>query len=263
MSLGTPDEDHVFESSPISSVEFCGLRFVATKSSAAAPWVINRAIRGNGGHIHLLNAYSVVLAQKEGQYRESLKGGAINFPDGRPLQSLTRHWPIPLFQVRGPQLFEDVLEGGQQVGLKHYLLGGSPQVLEALERTIKHRYPRAVIAGSYSPPFRPMRAVEYRSQDAQIMASGAQIVWVGLGTPKQDVEAARLATVLSCTIVAVGAAFDFTAGAKTLAPRWLRVLGLEWLHRFASEPKRLWRRYLLGNPRFLWIYARTHIWRRS
>ena len=102
-----------------------------------------------------------------------------------------------------------------------------------------------------SPPFRPLTAAEVAAQDQRIRQSGAELVWVGLGTPKQDHEVARLAAELPVVALAVGAAFDFLAGTKPQAPLWMQRSGTEWAFRLASEPKRLTRRYLWGNPRFL------------
>ncbi|MDP9889822.1 exopolysaccharide biosynthesis WecB/TagA/CpsF family protein [Pseudarthrobacter enclensis] len=104
-----------------------------------------------------------------------------------------------------------------------------------------------------SPPFSAMSPREYESQDRRIEDTNPDIVWVGLGTPKQDFEAQRLATAGNFFAVAVGAAFDFSAGTKKEAPRWITALGFEWLFRLAAEPKRLWRRYLIGN--FVFLYS--------
>jgi N-acetylglucosaminyldiphosphoundecaprenol N-acetyl-beta-D-mannosaminyltransferase len=117
-------------------------------------------------------------------------------------------------------------------------------------------YPGIEIVGTYSPPFRALSDEEFADQDRMITESGAEIVWVGLGTPKQDVECKRMAASIPVTAVAVGAAFDFTAGTLETAPAWMRKAGIEWLHRLSSEPKRLWKRYLFGNTRFLYSAIR-------
>lgn len=115
-----------------------------------------------------------------------------------------------------------------------------------------------MLAGAESPPFRDLTDDERREQDDRIQASRADIVWVGLGTPKQDFEAERLAEALPLLAAAVGAAFDFTAGTVKPAPAWMQRSGLEWAHRLASEPRQLWRRYLIGNARFVSIALRRH-----
>jgi N-acetylglucosaminyldiphosphoundecaprenol N-acetyl-beta-D-mannosaminyltransferase len=205
--------------------------------------------------VHLGNAYTVVLAASDETFDDSLRGGGLVFPDGKPLgwvSALRRDRPR-LQQVRGPQLFLDALDRGRSVGVKHYLLGGSPKVLADLEHELRERFDGLEIVGAFSPPFRPPSTDELAARDRAIRESGAHIVWVGLGTPKQDHEAKRLARSVGVIAVAVGAAFDFAAGAVPEAPQWMRAIGLEWLFRLLTEPRRLWRRYLVGNAQFLRI----------
>ena len=129
-------------------------------------------------------------------------------------------------------------------------------MLGELETAVRRHYRRAAVVGTDSPPFRSLSDEERAHQADRIRASGAQIVWVGLGTPKQDFEVARLARELPLVFVAVGAAFDFVAGTKRQAPQWMQRNGLEWTFRLASEPGRLWRRYLFGNARFVYAASR-------
>ncbi|WP_370290231.1 WecB/TagA/CpsF family glycosyltransferase [Cryobacterium sp. TMN-39-2] len=218
---------------------------------------------GQGRHVHLANAYTIALADKSAEYRQVLARPAVNFPDGKPIgwvSRLKRHSPR-LRQVRGPQLFLDVFDQGRSSGVRHYLLGSTPDVLSQLERRLRELHPGVEIVGTESPHFRPLSKTEYAEQDDRIRHSGADIVWVGLGTPKQDFEAMRLAESLPVVAIAIGAAFDFAAGTLREAPRWMTTLGLEWSYRLIREPKRLWRRYLFGNARFLKaaIFAPTRL----
>lgn len=212
----------------------------------------------SGQHVHLANAYTVALADKDRSYREVLLGDAINFPDGKHIATISRlRRDRPLIrQVRGPQLFLDVFDQGRASGIRHFLLGSTEEVLGLLEKRLNELYPGIEIVGTYSPPFRALSEEEFADQDRMISESGAEIVWVGLGTPKQDVECKRMAASIPVTAVAVGAAFDFTAGTLETAPAWMRKAGIEWLHRLSSEPKRLWKRYLFGNTRFLYSAIR-------
>lgn len=205
----------------------------------------------SGVDIHLLNAYSIALAEKDTEFDDCLKSAVLNLPDGKPLSVLTKWSKKPLNQVRGPSLFEAVLDKGRDHSLRHFLLGTTPETLALLKESLELRYPGVQIVGSISPPFRPLTDAEYTCQDAQIKETSPDIVWVGLGTPKQDFEAQRLARQSEFVAVAVGAAFDFSAGLKKEAPMWMRHLGMEWIFRFASEPGRLWKRYLFGNATFL------------
>jgi len=236
------------ESQWIGSVEF-----ISSTPQEACDHVIAIALRPEGKHVHLANAYTVALADQSHHYRATMAAPALNFPDGKPIgwfSRLRRHSPR-LNQVRGPQLFLDVFDQGRFHGIKHFLLGSTPEVLSALERELTTKFPGVEIVGLESPPFRALTASEHEEQDALIMASGAHIVWVGLGTPKQDVEAHRIADRLPVVAVAIGAAFDFAAGTLKSAPEWMTKSGLEWVFRFSREPRRLWRRYVFGNARFI------------
>lgn len=172
---------------------------------------------------------------------------------------LHRDMPLPRTRVPGPDLFLDVLAAGQAVGLKHYLLGSTPQVIKTLESEVRRRFPAVRVVGVESPPFRALTIDEERQQVDRIVCSDAHIVWLGLGTPKQDWEAARLAARVPAVLVCVGAAFDFVAGTKWQAPGWMQSHALEWFFRLMSEPTRLWRRYLFSNARFLLIIIREYL----
>jgi N-acetylglucosaminyldiphosphoundecaprenol N-acetyl-beta-D-mannosaminyltransferase len=210
----------------------------------------------------LVNSYSISLMAREHRYASVLRGDGINLADGRPvtwaLAALSRRAGTPTLpgHVRGPSLFDRVLDESQGTGVRHFLLGGTPYTLARLEAAIAARYPKALVVGVESPPFRPLTAEERIEQDERIRASGADIVWVGLGTPRQDIEAERLAQTVGRPVVAVGAAFDFLAGTKREAPVWVQRAALEWLFRLASEPRRLWRRYTTGLLRFGLVCAR-------
>jgi N-acetylglucosaminyldiphosphoundecaprenol N-acetyl-beta-D-mannosaminyltransferase len=247
------------ERTPPLTVACAGVPITAVDPAEAVSRLIEWAQRvpaeRSGVDVHLCNAYTLALADKDDEYRAMLNRASMNLPDGTPVvwanRLLHRGDSIPTARVRGPGLFEDTFEAGQSVGLRHYLLGSTPATLTALTSELSRRFPDAVIAGAESPPFRALTDEERRQQARRIAESGAQIVWVGLGTPKQDWECARLRDELPLVFVAVGAAFDFTAGTVEPAPKWMQDNGLEWAHRFASEPGRLWKRYVFGNARFV------------
>jgi N-acetylglucosaminyldiphosphoundecaprenol N-acetyl-beta-D-mannosaminyltransferase len=205
--------------------------------------------------VHLCNAYTLALADKRPEYREMLRGSALNLPDGMSVmwanRLLHRSQIAPQERVRGTDLFLNVVSAGGERQLRHYFLGSTPDVLESLSGNLRERWPATQIVGVESPPFRELTDSEREGQIQRLTDSRAQIVWVGLGTPKQDFETFRLARRIPLVFVAVGAAFDFVAGNKREAPKWMQRAGLEWLHRLISEPRRLWRRYLFGNARFL------------
>ena len=236
-----------------------GVLLTVSTPGAAVESTLRCAEAKRGRAIHFCNAYTLSIAHADDAYRELLTRAGACYPDGQSVvwvrKVLDRN--SRMHKVSGPDFFEAVLGASSAGGLRHYLLGGDEQTLVGLRRQLSARFPEAQVVGWESPPFRQLTEDEIRAQDDRIRDSRAEIVWVGLGTPKQDYEVKRLADALPVTAVAVGAAFDFTAGTKTRAPRWMRSAGLEWLHRFASEPRRLWRRYLIGNAVFVWA-----AWRR-
>ena len=222
--------------------------------------VVDAAESEQARAVHFANAYTIALADSDLEYAALFnRPTALNFTDGVPVAWVGRRayglsaqdWP----RVYGPDVMQAVFERGR--GTRHFLLGGSPQTLEALLTAVSSRWPEAEVVGAESPPFRPLTGEEQQEQDQRILDSGADLVWVGLGTPKQDWEVARLCESTGLVALAVGAAFDFLAGTKPQAPPWVQRSGIEWAYRFASEPRRLARRYLWGNPRFLVAVARN------
>jgi len=214
-----------------------------------------RASKTTGIDVHLCNAYTLAMADRDPEFHKILRNAMMNLPDGTPVVWANRllhpDEDIPKQRVRGPSLFLDVFELGQAAGLTHYLLGSTPEVLQSLRTNLGTAYPAARIVGAESPPFRDLTSTEKAEQLARVEASGADVVWVGLGTPKQDIECARMAAESNRVFIAVGAAFDFAAGTKAEAAPWMQNNGLEWMHRLSQEPRRLWKRYLFGNARFV------------
>jgi N-acetylglucosaminyldiphosphoundecaprenol N-acetyl-beta-D-mannosaminyltransferase len=213
----------------------------------------------------LVNSYTFALADTDPAYHALLAQSGVNLPDGKPLVTALNRLDRrgqPFGQVRGASFFVRCLDEGRAYGVRHYFLGGSPELLESLKNAVDRRFSGVQIVGMISPPFRPLTDTERAEQDSDIKASAAHVVWVGLGTPKQDFEAQRICDTLGVTTVAVGAAFDFVAGTKPEAPEWMRRLSLEWVFRLMSEPRRLWRRYLFGNARFIKLMLREVFARR-
>lgn len=211
--------------------------------------------RNEGVAIHFANAYNIALAQRDSNYRTLLDRGDAVFSDGMPVvwagRRLHSNVATSWTRVYGPDVMTGVLNASTQAGPRHYLLGGSPETLAALKSNIRSRWNSALIVGSESPPFSAWSANALAERDERIRRSGATLVWVGLGTPKQDWEVNRIARSLPVTALAVGAAFDFLAGTKDQAPVWMQRSGLEWSYRLAHEPTRLAKRYLWGNPVFV------------
>lgn len=209
--------------------------------------------------VRLANAYCVALTESNASYKQLLRSEGVNFPDGLPvvwaMRMLSRNSDAQ--RVRGPSFFETVLDEGRQDGIRHFFLGSTSETLDLLVQKSTSRYPGVHIAGSLAPPFGDLTEEFYVNALTAINNAGADIVWVGMGTPKQDFAATELARRSGLFCIGVGAAFDFVAGTTKEAPAWIQSSGLEWFFRLVSEPKRLWRRYLFGNLTFLKIAARS------
>lgn len=214
-----------------------------------------------GRAVHFCNAYNIALATKHPEYLAVLQSGDLIFSDGVPITWVGKSaYPDlrPMWErVYGPDVMTAILMKSTKDAPCHYLLGGTEDTLAALQANIAARFPNAVIVGAESPPFRSPSPTELAERDERIRQSQATMVWVGLGTPKQDLEVQRLANALPVVALAVGAAFDFLAGTTAQAPVWMQRNGLEWMYRFAQEPRRLGHRYLWGNSVFLQQSVKT------
>jgi len=204
----------------------------------------------NGIAVHFVNAYTVSLTT-DPAYLEALNEAGINFADGTPLAFLARRAGGEVAHLRGPDAFRELLGQTRVSGVRHFLLGGTPDSLARLEAAVRTQFPEADTVGTFSPPFRQMNVQDHQDIDRRIRKSGANMVWVGIGTPKQDYEVLRIARQLPVVALAVGAAFNFVSGDVEEAPVLWRRTGLEWLYRLFKEPRRLWRRYLVGNAKFV------------
>lgn len=173
-------------------------------------------------------------------------------PDGKSLEIVAKVKGHKLPQIRGPWVFRELFNLGRKHGLKHFLLGTTDETLEKLQRNLVAEFPGASIVGTFSPPFGVPTEEELALQDQVIQNASPDIVWLGVSSPKQDFEAQRIAKKFSVMTLAVGAAFDFVAGTQKEAPRFVQQIGAEWFYRLLSNPKRLWKRYLIGN--FVFLY---------
>lgn len=159
-------------------------------------------------------------------------------------------------RVYGPDLMLALCERSLEKGYRHFFYGGAPGVPERLAERLGARFPGLRVVGTFSPPFRPLTLEEDEKVVRMINGASPDILWVGLGAPKQERWMAEHRDRLRVPVmIGVGAAFDFYAGVKRQAPRWMQRAGLEWLFRLCQEPRRLWRRYLLNIPRFLCLVA--------
>ncbi|MBI0446292.1 MULTISPECIES: WecB/TagA/CpsF family glycosyltransferase [Deinococcus] len=216
--------------------------------------ILDAARRGQPFSVSALAVHGVMTGFGDPEHARRLNGLDLVVPDGQPVR-----WALGWLhgkrlpdRVYGPELTLRVARALAEEGLSVYLYGSQPQVLERFAADLRRRFPGLKIAGMEASKFRRTTPEEQQAIARRIRESGADVVFVGLGCPRQEVWAFEYRELLSRPILAVGAAFDFHAGTLAQAPRAMQNLGLEWLFRLVQEPRRLWRRYVLLNPLFVW-----------
>jgi N-acetylglucosaminyldiphosphoundecaprenol N-acetyl-beta-D-mannosaminyltransferase len=221
--------------------------------------------RGGCRYVAVTGMHGVTEAQHDPAFKQVLNAADLVVPDGMPLVWLGRLRGKKMRRrVYGPELMQAFCERTASKGYRHYFYGGAPGVAEQMAERFGRRFPGIVVVGTYSPPFRPLTPEEDGEIVAAINRAAPDVLWVGLSTPKQEYwmhahrDRLRVPVVLG-----VGAAFDFNAGVKRQAPHWMREHGFEWLFRLAQEPHRLWRRYLIYGPQFVYYVCREAIRGRS
>jgi N-acetylglucosaminyldiphosphoundecaprenol N-acetyl-beta-D-mannosaminyltransferase len=216
--------------------------------SRVEQWIIQR----KSSYICLCNAHSIVMANQDPEFGRVVAEADMATADGAPVAWLLRKLGFSGQQrISGSELMMSICEMAEQKGLPVYFYGSTTDTLNLLKKNISTKFKRLVISGSYSPPFRPMNEEEEFAEAQRINSSGAAVVFVGLGCPKQELWMNRQRGQVNGVMIGVGAAFDFYAGKVKRAPLWMQDAGLEWLHRLASEPARLWKRYLVTNTIFV------------
>ncbi len=241
-----------------STVEVLGVPLALTDYQEMLDWIEAMVAERDRGFVCVCNVHTVMASAEDSRLRDALTRSSINVPDGQPLV-----WALNALghslrgRVYGPELMARACEQAVHSGQRFYLYGGHDQgALFQLTLNLRHRYPGIRIVGGYSPPHRPLTEDERAAIAAEIDNSRADVVWVGIGVPKQEKWMAEMRDKLDAPVlIGVGAAFDFHAGLVPQAPMWIQGAGLEWAYRLAHEPRRLWRRYARYNPRFLGAFA--------
>ncbi len=244
------------------TAEVLGIPLAVSDYEEVMDWMDAMIAAGGRGYVTAAAVNLVMSAREDPATRAAVLGATLAVPDGQPLV-----WALRALghgratRVYGPDLMARFCARAAQGRTPIYLYGGRSQAaLEQLERRLRARFPGLEIVGGFSPPFRPLTAAEEEHVTAEIEASGAAVVWVGTGQPKQEKWMFDMRPRLSAPLlVGVGAAFDFHAGIVSQAPAWMQRSGLEWAYRLSREPRRLWRRYASQNPRFLAGFARQYI----
>lgn len=204
-------------------------------------------------YISVCNVYTIIECHKSSAMREAVNNADMATPDGMPLVWLSKcESDRSVGRVYGPDLMLALCQRSAKSGYKHCFYGGAEEVPKLLAEVLKGRYPGLQVAGEFSPPYRSLTLAEEDRTVEMLNEADPDIIWVGLGTPKQDLWMAKYRPRLNAPVViAVGAAFDFLTNRVPQAPDWMQRNGLEWLYRLVQEPKRLWYRYLVCNPLFI------------
>lgn len=207
-----------------------------------------------GKYICVSNVHTTVMSYENETYRNIQNSAAMVLPDGKPLSVVSRMRGFKEAQkVSGPDLMPEMFRLSEEKGYTHYFYGSTEETLDKLKNALLVGYPKLKIVGMYSPPFRPLTEEEDEKIIQQINSMSPDFIWIGLGAPKQEQWMYAHRDKLCGVMLGVGAGFDFHAGTVKRAPIWMQKCGLEWLYRLTQDPKRLFKRYVVTNTKFLWL----------
>jgi N-acetylglucosaminyldiphosphoundecaprenol N-acetyl-beta-D-mannosaminyltransferase len=245
---------------PLASQEVLGVPLALTDYTRTLDWIEAAVAADQHAYVCVAAVHTVMESQEDPELREAVLASDFTVPDGQPLV-----WAMNLLghnlssRVYGPDLMERACERAARTGQTFFLYGGREAALATLREELPRRYPGLRVVGARPGPFRELSPEEAEAIAAELNAAGPDIIWVGLGVPLQEKWMAAMRERLDAPVlIGVGAAFDFHAGLKRQAPDSLQRLGLEWAFRLVQEPRRLWRRYLRYNPRFVIGFARQY-----
>lgn len=241
-----------------------GVNIAITNMQDTVKLIVEQIDELKGEFICLSNVHTTVMSQKDEEYRKIQNSAFLALPDGSPLSLVQRLRGYRMAeQVAGPDLMPALWKATEKTEISHYFYGSTPETIEALEKKLRKDYPELKIAGMEAPPFRPLTEEEDAQAIQRINESGAAIVWVGLGAPKQEKWMYEHRGKINALMLGVGAGFDFHAGTVKRAPAWMRNHYLEWLYRLIQDPKRLWKRYVQTNGKFLLLSVKdAFVWKK-
>lgn len=244
---------------PLNHSTVLGVRFIAEPRASVRAAVKDVLRRPERRALYLCptGVHGVIEAQKDASFRKILNQAEFNVPDGMPVVYVSRLLGFPRIErAFGPDVMWDLLEDSVESGARHFFYGGKEGVAAELERRATDAFEGLQVAGTYCPPFRPLTEGEMDEVANLINSSRADVVWIGLSTPKQEKWIREMRERLDVKLIcSVGAAFDYHTDSIRPAPRLMKVLALEWLFRLIQEPRRLWRRYLEIVPKFLFLVS--------
>jgi N-acetylglucosaminyldiphosphoundecaprenol N-acetyl-beta-D-mannosaminyltransferase len=239
------DDDHV---------NILGVKVHATSMDRALSRVESAIANGEKGYVCVTGVQGVMEAQTDSNLKRIINGAYLNIPDGRP--TVWVGWLrgfMKMRQVTGPCIMLEICELSRKKGYTHFFYGGNDGVAEQLKESLTQRFPGMKVVGTYTPPFRPLNAEEEAELTRMVAETKPDFFWVGLSTPKQERFMDQYISKLDAKLMfGVGAAFDIHTGRIKDAPYWMKLTGVQWMHRIYQDPKRLWKRYLVNNPKFVY-----------
>lgn len=239
----------------LGSRNVLGMRVDATSYADATRRILGWARGGESRFVCVANVHMTMECFDDPDFQRVVNGADLVTPDGVPLVWALKALGIKeQTRVYGPDLTLHVCEGAARDGVPVAFYGGTEESLQELQQALRKRFPNLKIACAISPPFRPLEVIEDEKYTSALRASGARILFVGIGCPKQERWMAAHQHQISAVMLGVGAAFDFHTGRVKQAPQWIQRVGMEWLFRLLMEPRRLWKRYFKHNPRFVLFF---------
>ncbi len=237
--------------------------YAVANVEGAASYIRDHVKELGGQYVCFSNAHTTVTAHEDLQYRAVQNGSAYTFADGSPVAKCERYLGFKDAQrVSGPDFMDAMFRASMDGSVTHYFYGSTQETIEGLKRNLERDYPGIVVKGLYSPPFRALSEEEDREQTDMINRAGADIIWIGLGAPKQEKWMAAHKGKVHGLMMGVGAGFNFYAGTVKRAPKWIQKIGLEWLYRLTQDPKRLFSRYFVTNVKFVVYVLHDYLWHR-
>ena len=238
----------------METYDILGVQVAVTNMEKTLQFLEENIEELRGNYICVSNVHTTVMAYENKDYRKIQNNAAAVLPDGKPLSVLERKCGglKKAEKVSGPDLMPKVFRLSEKKGYRHFFYGSTEQTLNLLKHNLENRYPHLQITGMYAPPFRQLTEEEDEKIMREINVAAPDFLWVGLGAPKQEIWMAEHKNKISAVMIGVGAGFDFHAGTIKRAPVWMQRCGLEWLYRLFQDPKRLWKRYVVTNSKFMW-----------
>ncbi len=218
--------------------------------------LLSYRLKNTPAYVTVNNVHTVIEGVRNSHYKKIINNALLALPDGKPLSVAAKlKGEKNITRIFGPTFMEKAIDWGQKDNLTHFFFGSSEDTLEKLKASVNSKYPKAKIVGMISPPYRPLTNSENENYISIINNSNADLIWIGLGAPKQEIWMYENYKMLNKGVmIGIGAGFDYLAGNTQHAPEWMKNFSLEWLYRLIQEPGRLWKRYLVTNTLFLILY---------